>query len=171
MLFMGEEWGTTTPFLFFTDHTSELAALVREGRRREFRHFAAFKDEARRAAIPDPNDPATFAASVPDPAEAEQPAHAAILCLYKKLLAIRQADIVQGIPNCRSLGARTVSPKAVIGAWRLGDAKTLTFVVNFGDTALACSTPEGRLLFTSHLEPEPDMLPPRTALVYLADPA
>ena len=171
MLFMGEEWGTTTPFLFFTDHNKELADLVREGRRREFQHFAAFKDEARRALIPDPNDPATFAASVLDPAEAELPAHAAILAFHKKLLAIRQADLVQGIPNCRSLGARALSPAAVIGAWRLGDAKTLTFMANFGDTALACETPKGRLLVTSNLDPEPNMLPPRTALVYLADPA
>jgi maltooligosyltrehalose trehalohydrolase len=171
MLFMGEEWGTTTPFLFFTDHNKELADLVREGRRREFQHFAAFKDEARRAQIPDPNDPATFYASVPDPAEAEQPAHAAVLAFHKKLLAIRQAEIVQGIPNCRSLGARALSDQAVIGAWRMGDAKTLTVAVNFGDTALACETPEGRRLVTSNLDPEPNMVPPRTALVYLADPA
>ena len=171
MLFMGEEWGTTTPFLFFTDHNKDLADLIRDGRRREFQHFAAFKDEGRRASIPDPNDPATFAASIPDPAEANLPAHATILALYKELLAIRQADIVQGIPNCRSLGARALSPRAVIGAWRLGDARTLTFAVNFGDTAVACDIPSGRLLFTSYLDPEPAMLPPRTALVYLADPA
>jgi maltooligosyltrehalose trehalohydrolase len=170
MLFMGEEWGTTTPFLFFTDHNEELAELVRDGRRREFQHFAAFKDEKLREKIPDPNDPATFTASIPDPHEAEKPGHAAILAMYQKLLAIRQADIVQGIPNCRSLGARALSPVAVIGAWRMGDAKILTFAANFGDTAVACETPPGRLLFTSHLDPEPDMLPPLTALCYLADP-
>ncbi len=60
---MGEEWGETRPFAFFTDFTGDLADAVREGRRREFRHFAAFDDPARRARIPDPNDPATFAAS------------------------------------------------------------------------------------------------------------
>ena len=171
MLFFGEEWGTTTPFLFFTDHNAELAELVRDGRRKEFQHFAAFKDETRRAKIPDPNDPATFAASIPDPDEAEKPDHAAVLTFYKKLLAIRQTEIMQGIPNCRSDGARALSPRAIIGAWRLGDAKTLTFAVNFGDASIDCETPPGRLLVTSNLNPEPDMLPPRTALVYLADPA
>ena len=45
MLFMGEEWASTTPFLFFTDHNDELAKLVREGRRNEFKHFSAFQDE------------------------------------------------------------------------------------------------------------------------------
>ncbi len=70
LLFMGEEWGTRTPFLFFTDHNDELAELIRQGRRREFTHFAAFKDESRRAQIPDPNAAATFDASRPDAAEA-----------------------------------------------------------------------------------------------------
>jgi maltooligosyltrehalose trehalohydrolase len=171
MLFIGEEWGSITPFLFFTDHNKELADLIREGRRKEFQHFAAFKDEALRAKIPDPNDPATFNNSIPDPEEASSPAHAKVYELYKKLLAIRHAQIMQGIPNCRSLGARALSPKAVIGAWRMGDARTFTCAANFGDTAVAFDTPPGDLLFTSNVEPEAGMLPPLTALCYIADAA
>ena len=64
MLFMGEEWGTRAPFLYFTDHNPDLAKLVREGRRREFQKFAAFSDPARRETIPDPNAASTFTASV-----------------------------------------------------------------------------------------------------------
>ncbi|WP_147432237.1 malto-oligosyltrehalose trehalohydrolase [Pararobbsia silviterrae] len=60
LLFMGEEFGSTQPFLFFTDYTGPLADAVREGRRREFAKFSAFSDPARRARIPDPNDRATF---------------------------------------------------------------------------------------------------------------
>jgi maltooligosyltrehalose trehalohydrolase len=170
MLFIGEEWGSTTPFLFFTDHNKELAGLIREGRRKEFQHFAAFKDEKLREKIPDPNDPATFASSIPDPEEAKTSKHAGIYAMYKKLLDIRRTHIMQGIPNCRSLGARALTPSAVIGAWRMGDAKTLTCAANFGDTAVPLETPPGTLLFTSNLEPEPGMLPPLTALCYLADP-
>ena len=44
MLFMGEEWGCTTPFLFFCDFHDELADAVREGRRKEFTKFASFQD-------------------------------------------------------------------------------------------------------------------------------
>ncbi len=58
LLFMGEEVASQTPFLFFTDHNDELAELVREGRRAEFKHFAAFQDPERREKIPDPNAPA-----------------------------------------------------------------------------------------------------------------
>jgi maltooligosyltrehalose trehalohydrolase len=60
MLFMGEEYGEGAPFLFFSDHIDKrIAKATREGRRREFAAFAAFAGEE----VPDPQDPATFAAS------------------------------------------------------------------------------------------------------------
>jgi maltooligosyltrehalose trehalohydrolase len=60
MLFMGEEYGERAPFLFFSDHIDKrIAKATREGRRREFAAFAAFAGEE----VPDPQDPATFAAS------------------------------------------------------------------------------------------------------------
>jgi maltooligosyltrehalose trehalohydrolase len=59
MLFQGEEYGERAPFQFFSDHIDEeIATATREGRREEFAAFAAFADE-----VPDPQDPATFAAS------------------------------------------------------------------------------------------------------------
>jgi maltooligosyltrehalose trehalohydrolase len=59
MLFQGEEIGERAPFRFFSDHIDdEIAVATREGRRREFAAFAAFGEE-----VPDPQDPATFAAS------------------------------------------------------------------------------------------------------------
>jgi maltooligosyltrehalose trehalohydrolase len=60
MLFMGEEHGDPAPFQFFTDHIDKrIATATREGRRREFAAFAQFAGEE----IPDPQDPATLAAS------------------------------------------------------------------------------------------------------------
>jgi maltooligosyltrehalose trehalohydrolase len=59
MLFQGDDYGERAPFRFFSDHIDpEIATATREGRRREFAAFAAFGEE-----IPDPQDPATFAAS------------------------------------------------------------------------------------------------------------
>jgi maltooligosyltrehalose trehalohydrolase len=56
MLFQGEEYGETAPFLFFSDHIdAEIADATRAGRRREFAAFAAFGRE-----VPDPQDPQTF---------------------------------------------------------------------------------------------------------------
>jgi maltooligosyltrehalose trehalohydrolase len=66
LLFMGEEWGSQQPFLFFTDHKPELAEAVRDGRRNEFADFPQFNDPASLARIPDPNALETFIRSIPD---------------------------------------------------------------------------------------------------------
>lgn len=172
MLFMGEEWGTKHPFLFFTSHNEELAKLVRDGRRKEFRHFAAFQDEAKRAQIPDPNAPATFEASIPDPDEAQQGEHAATLALHRELLALRREHIIPGIPGCRSTGAAALGDKAVQGGWRLGNGRQLTVASNFGDSAVDFTAPAGaRLLFPAAAAPPAGALPPRSTLVFLGEPA
>ena len=60
MLFQGQEWASSSPFQFFTDHNAELGKLVTEGRRREFGKFKAFNDPAIREKIPDPQAESTF---------------------------------------------------------------------------------------------------------------
>jgi maltooligosyltrehalose trehalohydrolase len=60
LIFMGEEWGTRQPFLFFCDFHEELATAVRDGRRREFARFPQFQASEIRDRIPDPNAVETF---------------------------------------------------------------------------------------------------------------
>lgn len=129
MLFMGEEWGCRTPFLYFTDFTGALAKAVRDGRRREFARFAAFSSEAAQAAIPDPNDPATFEASRPDLAAA---AEGKILAHNTALLALRQAEITPRLPGATALGADAIGQKVVRASWRMGDGRVLRVLSNFG---------------------------------------
>ena len=148
MLFMGEEWGATAPFLFFTGFGDpELAKAVREGRRKEFAHFKAFQDEAARALIPDPNDPATFERSRPDPSEAERPPHDAILAHHKALLALRRAEIVPRLHGAKAEGAEPVGPAAVLARWRMGDGTRLTIAVNLGGEPTQVKAFAARLLF------------------------
>jgi maltooligosyltrehalose trehalohydrolase len=92
LLFMGQEWAASTPFQYFTDHHAKLGHLVTEGRRQEFRHFAAFADAQARRHIPDPQDPTTFARSHLNWSEAADHAHAATLRLYKRLLQLRRIE-------------------------------------------------------------------------------
>ncbi len=92
MLFMGQEWAASTPFLFFTDHNEELGRLVTEGRRKEFAGFAAFRAPAVRASIPDPQAEATFLGSKLVWQELEEPEHAATLALYRRGLSLRRGD-------------------------------------------------------------------------------
>ncbi|MCI0379897.1 MAG: malto-oligosyltrehalose trehalohydrolase [Gemmataceae bacterium] len=92
LLFMGQEWAASSPFLYFTDHHEELGRLVTQGRREEFRDFAAFSDPEMRERIPDPQATATFTASKLDWGERDEPAHASILRLYQALLRLRRTE-------------------------------------------------------------------------------
>ena len=92
LLFMGQEWAATAPFLYFTDHHTELGRQVTEGRRREFARFVAFADPVNRARIPDPQADATFTSSRLDWNEQARSPSAGVLQLYKDLLRIRRTE-------------------------------------------------------------------------------
>jgi maltooligosyltrehalose trehalohydrolase len=145
MVFMGEEYGATSPFLFFTDHNEELAKLVREGRRKEFAHFAAFQDERRRAQIPDPNAPATFHLSIPDPtvADRETEAH------FRVLLGLRHRHVVPRIPGTRSISATPLAKTGVLARWQLGDGAELIIACNLGEAGVAVEPVGGAMMFES----------------------
>ncbi len=147
LIFMGEETASTTPFLFFTDYHGALANAVREGRRREFARFAAFADASRRDRIPDPSALATFQASLPQP----DPQHGeSRFALYRRLLQLRQAEIMPRLAGTRSLGAQVRGAAAVLAAWRMGDGNVLTLAANLGDETVTIAAPVGRVLFESH---------------------
>ncbi|MEU8223507.1 malto-oligosyltrehalose trehalohydrolase [Kribbella sp. NPDC048915] len=85
MLFMGEEWGASTPWRFFTDFDEpELAEAVRTGRRQEFAAFGWDADE-----IPDPQDPQTWQSSLLDWSELDEAPHREVLNWYRHLLTFR----------------------------------------------------------------------------------
>lgn len=84
MLFQGEEWGTKTPFLYFTDHENlELARLVAEGRAKEFSSFS-WQGE-----VPNPQSQETFERSRLDWNELSQPLHAGLFDWHRRLIALR----------------------------------------------------------------------------------
>ena len=86
MLFMGEEYGATTPWQFFTSHPEpELGKATAEGRIREFERMGWDP-----AVVPDPQDPETFTRSKLDWAEASRGDHARLLELYRALIALRR---------------------------------------------------------------------------------
>ncbi|HEX5093190.1 MAG TPA: alpha-amylase family glycosyl hydrolase [Burkholderiales bacterium] len=134
MLFMGEEWAASTPFLYFCDFGGELAKAVREGRRTEFARFAAFADAKARARIPDPNDPATFRRSKLAWAERSRGAHAERLALVRELLAIRRTQLVPRLAGARR-GQAEIDGAALRVRWRLGDGALLTLALDDGVSA------------------------------------
>jgi maltooligosyltrehalose trehalohydrolase len=169
LVFMGEETAAQTPFQFFTDHHGELAEAVREGRRREFASFAAFSDPARRAQIPDPNAPETFARSRAAPDSARGATRAE---LYRRLLAIRHEHIVPHLKGARAINAEAIGRTAVVAQWQLADA-VLTLAANLGSESCTLKQPPGRLLFETagggHALKD-GKLAPFTTLAFLESP-
>ncbi|MEG3191199.1 malto-oligosyltrehalose trehalohydrolase [Lysobacter sp. D1-1-M9] len=148
MLFMGEEWNSRQPFLYFTDHHGELAEAVREGRRREFTRFPAFRDPARREAIPDPNAPRTFASSIPDFEQSRSDEDSAHRAFVQHLLRLRREEIVPRLPGTRSIGVDVLAQGAVHARWRMGDGSVLSVLVNLGAGSISHAPPgTGRVLY------------------------
>jgi len=94
LLFMGEEFGAATPFLFFSDFQGDLATAVTQGRRGEFAHFEKFGSPDARESIPDPNAESTYRKSKLDWGSLGERVHRDWLHLYRELLALRQSKIV-----------------------------------------------------------------------------
>ena len=151
MLFMGEEYGDTAPFLYFCDFHGDLAHAVREGRRREFAAFPEFADERAREAILDPNAEGTFLDSKLDWSRAARPEGERVLAHHRELIALRAREIVPRIAK----GARgrfdLAGPAGLNVDWDLGEGSRLHLRANFGDAALAAGTPAGRSI---HVEGE-----------------
>jgi maltooligosyltrehalose trehalohydrolase len=88
MLFMGEEWGASTPFQFFSSHPEpELARATAEGRKAEFAEHGWDADD-----IPDPQDPQTFARSKLNWNEVDSGEHARLYTFYRDLIALRRTE-------------------------------------------------------------------------------
>ncbi len=86
LLFQGQEWAASTPFMYFTDHNPELGKLVTEGRRNEFEGFW----RETHIEVPDPQAPETFERSKLQWDEIEQPQHTDTLELYRDLIRMRR---------------------------------------------------------------------------------
>jgi maltooligosyltrehalose trehalohydrolase len=123
LLFMGEEWAASTPFLFFCDFEPGLARDVTAGRRREFAAFPQFADAAVRETIPDPSAPATFEASRLRWEERDRPLHAAALAFTRALLQARALHVVPFTEHVRGTDAacERIGPSGLALRWKLAD--------------------------------------------------
>jgi malto-oligosyltrehalose trehalohydrolase len=152
LLFMGQEWGASQPFLFFCDFGPELAAAVTQGRRQEFARFPEFSDEAAQSRIPDPNDIKTFQRTCLNLDGARMESATAWRCFHHELLHLRAREIV---PRLRRLAAGgsgfdLLGERALRAYWRLDDGASLTLLTNMSDTPVSgVPTPPGRLLYAT----------------------
>lgn len=146
MLFMGEEWGSTQPFHYFTAHGAELAKAVWEGRQTEFSTLADLIDTESHKTPADPNSVDTFRASIPDWDRGHHdPYPRRWLAYYKELLALRMRFIVPRLDGAQALESEVLGNKAVSARWRLNDGSILILAINLDMEAVEVSQESGVL--------------------------
>jgi maltooligosyltrehalose trehalohydrolase len=186
LLFMGEEWGTKCPFLYFTDHEDKLAKTIRDRRRTEFAVDA--NSPSLRQQIPDPNAISTFLASrVELLAEVEdreteglnheqsgheQSERERWWDFYQQLLALRRREIIPHLPGTRSSRVTIIARRSLCAEWTLGNGTLLAIWLNLSANPVIASPPwEDHPVLFNHAIPESDyqqgILPPYRALATL----
>jgi len=153
MLFMGEEYGETAPFLFVADFSEPaLVEGVREGRKADF-GFGEVEP-------PDPHDPASFEASKLQWARAPAPQGRRIRGYYRSLIALKRS----GALGPRDRGAVRVSADTHDRIVTIDAPRTRT-VLNFGDRALDWQPPAGATVLLRSFDEGLRGLPPFGAVV------
>jgi maltooligosyltrehalose trehalohydrolase len=167
MIFQGEEWAASTPFLYFADHDDpELARAVSEGRKKE---FAAFGWDP--ASIPDPESHTTFAASTLRWEEVKDGNHADMLSWYKALIQLRRTTPCLNDGNPGNVKV-TFDEQA---KWLRMDRGTMSVICNLGDRDQTFSvTNESSLCLASNRAAQVSqsklVLPPDSVAVLSDDP-
>ena len=143
LLFMGEEFDASTPFLYFCDFDGDLADAVRNGRRAEFGHAAQ---------PPDPIAAETFAASKLDWAERGRAGHAEVLAHYTELLRVRATQLVPWLDAALS-GRHQVDDGGTLRvSWPLAKGHHWHLVARLADTAVASDGVPGECVYRTHAD-------------------
>jgi maltooligosyltrehalose trehalohydrolase len=124
MLFQGQEFSASSPFMYFADHEPDLAKLVAKGRREFLAQFPSLATKEMKACLADPGDAATFERCKLDWSERERNKEAALL--HKDLLRLRREDPV----------FRAQKPRSVDGAVIASEVLVLRFFGEAGDDRL-----------------------------------
>jgi maltooligosyltrehalose trehalohydrolase len=130
LLFQGQEFSSSKPFLFFADHQPDLAKLVRKGRAAFMAQFANLAGAAMQSRLHDPADPAAFERCKLDFAERER--HAEAYALHKDLIALRKSDPTFRTAEPRRVDGALLNSEAFLVRWLRGGAADRLLLVNLG---------------------------------------
>jgi maltooligosyltrehalose trehalohydrolase len=169
LLFMGEEFGASTPFLFFCDFGPDLAESVTRGRREEFARFSRFGDPQ---SIPDPNGQATFDASKLDWREASAPSGVQWRAFYRDCLARRQQHVLPLLRELTHGGSFDNDDGLLRVTWTTGSGTRLHLVANLSHEARSgVALPHGVPIFFTDAMPTPGTTAtvPRCGVAFLVE--
>jgi len=164
MLFAGEEWGATTPFQYFTDHSDPaLARAVTDGRRREFESFGWSPDD-----VPDPQDPQTFARSKLDWSQPRSSPHDELLEWHRSLIRLRRQTPYLSDGRMDRVQITFAEDPAHL-VMRRG---AVTVACNFSDQGIEVAAPGGDIILASlpdvRARGSSTSLPPLSVTIWLA---
>ncbi|HEX5972647.1 MAG TPA: malto-oligosyltrehalose trehalohydrolase [Gemmatimonadaceae bacterium] len=149
MLFQGQEFAASSPFLFFADHKPELMELVRTGRAEFLGQFASLRSPQVRALFIDPGDPRTFARCKLDHGERDR--HGPIFALHRDLLALRRDDAVLSSPDEATIDGAVIARAAFVLRLGRGREERL-LLVNLGEPLVLTRVPEPLLAPPARME-------------------
>jgi maltooligosyltrehalose trehalohydrolase len=128
MLFQGQEFASSRPFLYFADHHPRLSEAIRRGRLEFLAQFPTFTDDRVVSALPAPGDPATFERCKLDLAERDR--HGGAYALHCDLLALRRDDPVLARAGTYRPEGATLGPGALLLRYIDADLGDRLVVVN-----------------------------------------
>lgn len=140
MLFMGQEFGASSPFMFFADHGEDLASKVYEGRKKFLSEFPSYATKEAQATVPNPNDPATFERSKLD--FSERARHAEVYRLHRELLRLRLEDPVIARQDRHSMDGAVLGPQTLALRWFTESDDDRLLIVNLGPDLTFVPAPE-----------------------------
>ena len=116
LLFMGQEYFASTPFLFFVDHVPELMQAIEKGRTDFIAQFPSVRQAISEGGAP-PIDARAFALSRLVPAELERPEHQRALLLHRDLLELRRGDPTFASQDRSRLAGATLGERALVARY------------------------------------------------------
>ncbi len=140
MLFQGQEFGATTPFLYFCDHKAEISKQVREGRAQFLAQFPSLSLPEMQSVFNDPGNPHTFEMSKLD--FSERQTNLATYELHKDLIALRRNDPVFSNPRPRALDGATLGVDAFLLRYFSELNGDRLLIVNLGTDLYLSPSPE-----------------------------
>jgi maltooligosyltrehalose trehalohydrolase len=130
LLFQGQEFASSAPFVFFADHEPDLAAAVAKGRREFLAQFDSLSSEEAQRALPEPHDPRTFEQCKLD--HAERTKNRATVDLFRALLELRRTDPIFSAQDATRLHGAVLGPRAFVLRFGTGSGDDRMVLVNLG---------------------------------------
>jgi maltooligosyltrehalose trehalohydrolase len=140
LLFQGQEYGSSHPFLYFADHSAHMNELIFEGRKKSLSQFPRLATRESQAAIPNPSDPLTFTECKLD--FNERITNSKHYDLYKDLIKLRKNDPVFKIMQNIKIDGAVIGTEAFLIRYFGGEQGDRLLIINFGPDHVFVPVPE-----------------------------